>query len=160
MLELGVEMLKLAGLAGEDPRARLEELLDSGAARERFLKLVEAQGGDPRVLEHGELPRAPQAETLTAPAAGYVSGIDGRALGLAAIALRAGRDRREDAIDPTAGLMVYLRLGDRVETSSPWVTMRYGPDADVDRARELVHSALTLSAEKPESCPLIHERLQ
>lgn len=160
VLELGIEMLELAGLAGSDPRKRLEELLDSGAARDRFLQLVEAQGGDPRVLERGELPRAPQAETLTVAGSGFVSGIDGRALGLAAIALRAGRDRREDTIDPAAGLMVYLRLGDRVQAGSPWVTMSYGPDADVDRARELVHSALTLSPEKPESYPLIHERLQ
>ncbi len=159
VLVLGAEMLRLAGLAGEG-RARLEQLLDDGSARERFLAMVEAQGGDAGRVDRGGLPRAASRTSVTAATDGYIAAIDCRALGLAAIALRAGRDTLDDVIDPTAGLIVDKRLGDEVRTGEEWLSLHHGAGADVDRALNLVHAALTISDDPLEAPPLIHEHIR
>jgi len=159
VLVLGAEMLRLAGLDG-DGRGRLERLLDDGSARERFLALVEAQGGDANLVDTGSLPQAENRTSATVPGAGYVAAIDCRALGLAAVALRAGRDTLDDIIDPAAGLIVGKRLGDEVRVGEAWLCLHHGDGADVDRALNLVHAALTISADPPEATPLIHEHIR
>jgi len=159
VLVLGTEMLRLSGV-DDDGRARLELLLDDGSARERFLAMVEAQGGDAGVVDRGNLPRAQNQTRAAIPADGYIEAIDCRALGLAAIALRAGRDTRDDIIDPTAGLVVRKRLGDRVQADEEWLCLHHGDGADVDRALQLVHAALTLSDDPLEAPPLIHEHIR
>jgi len=158
VLALGAEMLSLAEL-DDDAAGQLEQLLDSGAAREKFLAMVATQGGDATAVDRGKLPRAPEETVVEASADGYVAAIDARALGLAAIALRAGRSTRDDVIDPTAGLMVSLRLGDAVHVGDEWTRMHHHDGADVDHARHLVHAALTITADPPEVPPLIHKRI-
>jgi pyrimidine-nucleoside phosphorylase len=158
-LALGAEMLRLTGL-DDNGRDRLERLLDDGTARQKFLELVAAQGGDVEALVGDELPRAKHREIVTFDRGGYLSAIDTRALGLAAIALRAGRDRREDSIDPAAGLTVAARLGDAVRSGGNYLTLHYNEGADVDRARRLVHAAVTITDDPPEVPPLIHELIQ
>lgn len=159
VLVLGAEMLRLAGL-DTDGRARLEQLLDDGSARERFLAVVAAQGGDAELVDGGNLPRAERQTGAAIPADGYVATIDCRALGLAAIALRAGRNTRDDIIDPAAGLVVAKRLGDAVHAGEEWLCLHHNEGADVDRALHLVHAALAISDDPPEVPPLIHEHIR
>ena len=159
VLILTTEMLRLAGVDG-DGRGRLERLLDDGSARERFLAMVAAQGGDAGRVDRGDLPRAPYQTPVEVAADGYVAAIDCRALGLAAIALRAGRDKRDDMIDPTAGLVIGKRLGDQVRTGEEWLVLHHGDTADVDRALHLVHAAISITDEQPEALPLIYEHLR
>ena len=118
VLVLGAEMVRLAGVEADEGKARslLERLLDSGEAAARFQRMIAAQGGDPEVVENPDLlPRAEVRLPVEAPRAGYVQAIATRELGLASMALGAGRDRPGAPIDLAVGLEVVRKVGERVE---------------------------------------------
>lgn len=120
VFELGAVMLTSAGCA-EDmvaARALLEKELVSGRPLEKFHEMVRAQGGD----LSAELELAPASE-VRAARAGYISAIDGEALGYALIALGGGRRLIEDTVDPSVGLQMRVRLGDEVEEGQPLVEL-------------------------------------
>jgi pyrimidine-nucleoside phosphorylase/thymidine phosphorylase len=94
--------------------------IDSGAAYERFLAMVAAQGGDPKALEtRGGLARAKVVTVVTAPRTGTIESIDTFAMGELLVAIGAGRRRKEDPIDPAVGVMVQARIGDRIGAGEP-----------------------------------------
>jgi pyrimidine-nucleoside phosphorylase len=152
---LGSEMLQLAGLAQTDEAARqlLRAAIDSGAAMEKFAQVIEAQGGDPRVLEHpGILPKARYQEELPAPRSGYVTVCDALKVGVAAMRLGAGRERKEDKIDPAAGITVVAKLGERVDEGQPLARMSYNDEGRLEMARPLLKRAFhiaTIPAAQP-----------
>ena len=115
-LELAGLMLSLSGAASvaEGPR-RAAQALDSGAAWERFIELVCAQGGNPAGVERaGGLPAAPVVRPVTATRTGALEAVDSFALGELAVAIGGGRRAKEDDVDPRVGLMVRRHIGDRV----------------------------------------------
>ncbi len=118
-LALAGEMLVLGGVAGSpaEGRAQAAAAIADGRAFDAFVRLVEAQGGDVRVV-HDPARREgarPAAEVRAADGmAGYVTALDARAIGYAAVDLGAGRRRKEDPVDPTAGLLLHKRVGDPV----------------------------------------------
>lgn len=116
-LQLGAQLLLLTGDASDAAaaRARLTALRDSGAGARSFEALIEAQGGDPRVVEDPTLlPAAPALVPLRASAAGWVEALDARAVAEVALGLGAGRRTRADAIDHAVGVVVRAKTGDRV----------------------------------------------
>ena len=154
---LGSEMLQLAGLAKDDEAARrlLRTSIDSGAAMEKFLQVVEAQGGDPRVLEQpGLLPKARHHEELPAPRSGYVTECDALKIGVAAMRLGAGRERKEDEIDPAAGITLVAKLGEHVEEGQPLARMSYNDEGRLAVAKPLLTRAFKI-ATIPASQPLL-----
>jgi pyrimidine-nucleoside phosphorylase/thymidine phosphorylase len=106
--------------------------LDSGIAYEKFLAMVEAQGGNAKTLEQDDgLPRAGVVTMVTAPRSGIIESIDTFAMGELLVAIGAGRRRKEDSIDPAVGVMVQTRLGDRVSVGAPLAELHLAaPDAD------------------------------
>ncbi|MCA9530584.1 MAG: thymidine phosphorylase [Myxococcales bacterium] len=161
-LTLGAEMLVLAGRARSEAsaRRRLERLLGSGAAAEKMRAIVRAQGGDPRVVaEPDRLPRAAHEATVRAAEAGYVGDVDPLALGLASVALGAGRARADESVDPAAGLVLHHVRGDRVEAGAPLITMHAASGARIDAARGDVEAAVRISARPPKPRPLVLDRL-
>ncbi|MBK9518966.1 MAG: thymidine phosphorylase [Anaeromyxobacter sp.] len=119
---LTAEMVLLARLAPDlaAARARVERAILDGSGLATFRAVVAAQGGDPRVVdEPGRLPRAAQVVPLLAPSAGVVEALDAEAVGLAAMALGAGRARVEDAVDPAVGVVLLRKVGDRVAAGEP-----------------------------------------
>jgi pyrimidine-nucleoside phosphorylase len=152
---LGSEMLQLAGLAQTDEAARqlLRAAIDSGAAMEKFAQVIEAQGGDPRVIEHpGILPKARYQEELPAPRSGYVTVCDALKVGVAAMRLGAGRERKEDKIDPAAGITIVAKLGERVDEGQPLARMNYNDEGRLAMARPLLKRAFhiaTIPAAQP-----------
>ena len=110
-----------------DVAADVEKVLRSGAGRERFERMLTAQGG--RLAEG--LPVAPVQVAIAAEADGHVEGIDALEIGLAGIELGAGRIRKEDRIDPAAGFVIEAPVGSRVRRGDPLVTVHA-------RSRELV----------------------
>jgi pyrimidine-nucleoside phosphorylase len=117
-LDLAAEMLCVAGSEQtlDAARARVTRALDGGDAMACFLRLVEAQGGDPGAIEKPErLPVAPHVTDVRAPRAGVIAAIDTFGLGDLVVDLGGGRRSKEDDIDPRVGLMVRGRIGDRVE---------------------------------------------
>ena len=122
-MALGAEMLLLGRLAGDpaEARARLSAALASGAAAERFARMVAALGGPVDLLEHPErhLARAPVVQPALPAAPGFVQRIDVRRLGLAIVALGGGRARIEDVVDPGVGLAAVAGLGAPVGPGDP-----------------------------------------
>jgi pyrimidine-nucleoside phosphorylase/thymidine phosphorylase len=139
---LTAEMLVLGGAAAAVAAARraVEGAIADGRGLAKLEEIVRAQGGDPAALrDPGRLPRAPRTWELRARTAGFLREIDTEAVGLAAVALGAGRARVEDRVDPAVGLLVLRRLGDRVERGEPLCTVHEG---DRSAPRELVAARL------------------
>ncbi|NOT33632.1 MAG: thymidine phosphorylase, partial [Candidatus Eisenbacteria bacterium] len=134
-LELAAAMLVESGASASLGAARddAERCLDSGAALERFMALVEAQGGDARGLESGRaLARAAIVEVVPAPRSGVVRSVDTFGLGELLVQLGAGRRAKEDAIDPAVGVVVRARIGDRFSAGAPLAELHQSrPDPDV-----------------------------
>ena len=115
-LELATAMIRLAEprSSAESARQRATEALGNGAAWERFVTMVEAQGGARAAVERDGLPRAPVVREARASRAGVLAAVDAFALGERVVAMGGGRRAKEDAIDPRVGLMVRKRIGDAV----------------------------------------------
>jgi pyrimidine-nucleoside phosphorylase len=126
--------------------ARAANALDDGSALERFGRMIEAQGGDPRVVEDPSavLPRAPVVRSLIAPRSGTVTAIDAEAIGLAAGALGAGRIRKDDAIDPAVGIVIRPKIGDELESGHEIGEVHARTEDAADEATRRTLAALSL----------------
>jgi pyrimidine-nucleoside phosphorylase len=157
-LAIGAKMLVLGKRAASEAqgRAALLEAIESGTALERFRSWVAAQGGDPRIADElSLLPSAACAREVRAGSAGWVTGFDAEAIGRAAMALGAGRERVEDTIDPGAGLVLGARVGDRVEVGGVLCTLYAGSEALLDVGEERFVQALRMGDERVAPQPLL-----
>jgi pyrimidine-nucleoside phosphorylase len=121
-MKLGAEMLMLGGVAqGEvEARARLTKAIASGVASVTAEKMIEAQGGDARVVgERSRLEVAGHELVVEAPREGFVTRADALSIGLAAVAMGAGRTRADQAVDHAVGILVEAKPGDRVAHGQP-----------------------------------------
>jgi pyrimidine-nucleoside phosphorylase len=162
-VELTAEMLLLAHVAADLPAARraVEAAIADGRGLRKLEEIVEAQGGDPRALrDRARLPRAPRTLEVPAPAGGVVTAIDTEAIGLAAVALGAGRARVEDRVDPAVGILVHRKLGDRVEKGEPLATIHHGERGEApERVAARLAAAWRIGREAAPPAPLLLERL-
>jgi thymidine phosphorylase len=160
---LGGLALALAGLADslEAGAARIRESLDSGAAAERFGRMVAAQGGPADFVEtwQAHLPVAPVLKPVPARAAGRVTAIDGEALGLAVVALGSGRRVESDRIDPAVGLAGLLPLGAEVGASDPVALIHAATEEAAEAAADRIAAAYTIGAEGEAPPALIRARV-
>lgn len=155
-LQLGTEMVVLAAIEPDRPRARarLEAALDSGQALERFRTVVEAQGGDPRVVDDpGRLPAAPFVADVEASAAGYVAVVEPRLIGQAVVAMGGGRQVMTDRIDPAVGVQVRVQPGQQVGEGAPLATIHARTEAALEQACRAVDAAIAVRGE-PGAPPL------
>ena len=158
-LQLGVEMLHAGGIQ-TDARALLEKAIASGAALEKFRALIEAQGGDPRVIDDPlKLPRPKLIREVRATRSGVLSVLDAGLVGLAAVDLGAGRERKEDAVDHAAGLLILKRIGDQVKTGDVLAELHAATEDRLDRGEARLRQAVELGESPPARKALILERL-
>lgn len=158
-LKLGTHMLLGAGFIENVERGTemLLEALLSGAGLKKFAELIEAQGGNPEVAYKPELlPRAPKSSLITAGRAGYIQKIYAERVGNAARALGAGRERKEDDIDPSVGILMKARLSDRVEAGQPLMEVRFSDRSDMARATDLLEGAMEIGDAPAVKPSLIH----
>ena len=150
-LELGAQAVLLAGAAADLPEARerLEALRRSGAAAAKLEELIEAQGGDPRVVGEPErLPAAPYSTNVIAERdGGWVAGVDARGVADAALALGAGRRVKTDPVDPAVGVVLSARTGDHVARGEPLAQIHARTAADAAAAAERLRAAISLAAQ-------------
>ncbi|TMB34034.1 MAG: thymidine phosphorylase [Deltaproteobacteria bacterium] len=157
-LLLGVEMLELAGASGG--RARLERALADGSALRRFAELVDAQGGDPRVVdEPARLPQPRYRRDVRAERSGMLSALDAGLVGLAAVELGAGRARKEDAVDPAAGLLLRKRPGDTVRAGETLAELHAASEELLDAGAARFRQAVAIADAAPPDRPLLLERI-
>ncbi len=160
-LTLAAEMLVLGGAADSlgDGHAKASAALADGRAFEKLRELARAQGGDLALLDDPSArPGAQPVATLDAPAdaAGFVADLDALALGRAAVRLGAGRAKKEDAVDPTAGFVLLKKPGEAVQPSEPLVQV-FAADPDLlDEAA--LRDAFTFSEERPPARALLLDR--
>ena len=160
---LGGQVLADAGLAGDAAKGaeQVAAVIADGRAAERFGRMIAAQGGPLGFVEDWGrfLPEATVMHEVVARESGYVTAIDGEALGLAVVALGGGRQVETDTVDPAVGLSNVIRLGAKVETGTPLAMIHAAREDVARRAEATVRAAITLGP-KPRPAPdLIRERL-
>lgn len=158
-VELASAGLVLTGVGPDDATTRVTAALEDGLALERFAAMVAAQGGDPAVADDPwtVLAAAPATGTWQ-PRPGVVTGIDARGLGELAGGLGAGRQRKEDDIDPRVGLEVWIEVGDAVTGDTDAVTVHAATDDDLAWALARLGDLVTIG-EAGEPVPLVARRV-
>jgi pyrimidine-nucleoside phosphorylase len=158
---LAVEMLLVAGIDTDRvaARQRLEETVTSGKALQLFARMIEAQGGDPRVVsDYSLLAKAPVMMEYRSVQDGLVSDVPPRKIGHAIIALGGGRSKTEDTIDPAVGFLVTAKPGDRVRRGDVLAQIHARTAADAERARTALDEAIVIG-EHVSPLPLVSHRV-
>ena len=161
-VDLCATLLVTCGAAADEAAARttLRDALASGAAAERFGRMVAALGGPSDFVERwrDRLPQAPVIADVPAGTSGHVSAIDGRAMGMAVVRMGGGRLKGGDPVDPAVGLTRVARLGTRVAEGDPLFRLHARDDASARAACAAVLASIEIG-DAPRPLPLIHERI-
>ncbi len=159
---LGAEMLVLAGAADTRDAAirAMEVSISSGRAAEKFQEIVEAQGGDPGVVDDpSRLPQSRECELFTARRNGVVACVEPREVGRGVVALGGGRRRVDDEVDPSVGFVIGARPGDLVRQGEPLATIFARDGAGVAAGRAALEAAIRIEDEADLPLPLISHRV-
>src|ERR1700728_658334 len=159
-LELAARMIFLAKLVTtlDEARELAQQKLLDGSGYRKFKDVIEAQGGNSQVLDRFELlPNATGVREIASPRAGYVSAIAAEDIGLASSRIGAGRNTKEDDIDPAVGVILEVKVGQKVEAGAVLCRVYYTRDEHVDEASEEIEDAFRISAQPPEERELILE---
>jgi pyrimidine-nucleoside phosphorylase len=159
-LELAARMIHLGKQAAtlEEARRIAEQRLVDGSGFAKLKQAVAAQGGNPQALDKFELlPNATGMREVVSPRGGYVTSIDAEDIGAASNLIGAGRERREDAIDPAVGIILEVKAGEKVDAGSVLCRLYYTGEERVEEAAEMVEDAFRISGQKPDERELILE---
>ena len=159
-LELAAWMFFLGERASsiDDGKRLAAKLLASGDALQRFRKMIEMQGGDPRVVDDPNvLPRTLHSLDVQSPKAGYVTAIQCERAGTACVILGGGRERKEDSVDPAVGFVLHKKVGDFVAAGEVLCTVYYNSETLGARARAMLLESFEISEiARTEKRPLVH----
>lgn len=159
-LELAARMIHLGKKAASIDEARdlAQQLLLNGGGYRKLKDVIQAQGGDPRVLDRFELlPNATGVREIPSPRAGYISAIDAEDIGHASSMIGAGRDRKEDSIDPAVGIIVEAKIGNKIDAGAVLCRIYYTREDRLEEAAQLVEDAFRISQSAPDERSLILE---
>ena len=159
-LELAARMIHLAKLTAtlDEARELAEKKLLDGSGYRKLKDVIAAQGGNPQVLDRFELlPNATGAREISSPRAGFISAIDAEYIGQASSMIGAGRDTKDDPIDPAVGVILEVKVGQKVDAGGVLCRLYYTREDNVEEAAQLVEDAFRISSNAPESRELILE---
>jgi pyrimidine-nucleoside phosphorylase len=159
---LGAEMLLLAGAAGSarEARSAMAAAIADGRAARQFQRIIEAQGGNPAVVDDPALlPQAAECEFFAAPRRGFVAAIEPRPIGLGVTALGGGRTKVSDDVDPTVGFVITAKPGDWVEQGEPLATVFARDAAGIEEGRACLARAVVIADGAEPPLPLISHRV-
>ncbi|HCJ4338265.1 TPA: pyrimidine-nucleoside phosphorylase [Listeria innocua] len=158
VLVLGSQMVVLAKQAEtlDEARAKLIEVIENGAALEKFKTFLSNQGGDASIVDHPEkLPQAKYQIEVPAKTSGFVSQIVADEIGIAAMILGAGRATKEDEINLAVGLMLRKKVGDQVKEGDSLVTI-FADQEDVENVKAKIYENIKI-ADQATAPTLIHK---
>jgi pyrimidine-nucleoside phosphorylase len=158
---LAVEMLLIAGRGTDRPAlARIvEDAFVSGKALNKFRELIEAQGGNPGIVDDpGALPQAAVVELFEAPVAGVIASVAPRPLGQAVVAMGGGRAKLGDSVDHSVGFVVSGRPGAKVLKGEPIASVFARDDEGARLGLAALAEAITFGS-GPKPLPLISHRI-
>jgi pyrimidine-nucleoside phosphorylase len=160
-LELAGWMMHLGGVSKTiaEGKRRSAELIASGNALERFRHMIELQHGDARVIDDSKrLPQAQKTTDVVSPKAGYLASIQCEQIGTACVILGGGRERKEDSVDPSVGIVLHKKVGDAIAESESIATIHYNSEPRAERARQLIAESCAI-ADTPLTMkrPLVHK---
>jgi len=159
-MELAAWMFLLGGRAGnvDEGREIAARMIASGAAREKFGEMIRLQRGDACIVDDpARLPHARRLETVTAERAGYVTRIRCEQIGVASMTLGGGREKKEDAIDSGAGIVLAKKVADAVKAGETLCTAHFNRDERHAEAMELLRGCFEIGAEAPARNPLVRK---
>jgi pyrimidine-nucleoside phosphorylase/thymidine phosphorylase len=159
-LELAARMIYLGKVTAtlDEARELAQKKLLDGSGYRKLKEVIAAQGGNPQVLDRFDLlPNATGAREIASPRAGYVSAIEAEYIGLASSMIGAGRDTKEDSIDPAVGVILEVKVGQKVDAGGVLCRLYYTSDERVEEAAQLVEDAFRISSSAPEERELILE---
>jgi pyrimidine-nucleoside phosphorylase len=159
---LGAEMLILAGKAVTHAEAwrAMKESIRSGRALAKFIEIVEAQGGDPRIVEDPSIfAQATTRADFIAGRDGFVTGITPRTIGYGIIALGGGRTSMEDEIDPSVGFVIHARVGAEVRRGDRLATIHASDAAGIREGHSVLAEAITIADIPATALPLVATRI-
>ena len=132
------------------------EAIQNGTGLQMLARMVEAQGGDKEwILNPEKFPKAKYSYTVVADKCGYITGVDAEGYGVASLLLGAGRNTKEDAIDPTAGIYLCAKTGDYLEKGAPIAILYTSKDISFAAAEQRLRNATKIEDIKPQEIPLI-----
>jgi len=144
---LGAEMLLLAEAAEDrsEARAMMERQIASGKAAEHFQRIIEAQGGNPSVVDDPAiLPQSQEVELFVAARRGFISRVEPRTIGRGIAALGGGRTKMEDKLDLSVGFVITARPGDWVEQGEAIATIFARDRSGIESGRATLRAAVTM----------------
>lgn len=159
---LGAEMLLMAGITRDrdEARRKMEVVISSGRAAEKFQQIISAQGGNPAVVDDpGLLPQAEECQIYAAPRAGIVAQVEPRRIGVGVIELGGGRTQVDDKVDSSVGFVITARPGDYVEAGEPLATVFARDEAGLRAGRTALEEAITIGEEAEPPVPLVSHRI-
>ena len=159
-LELAARMIFLGKKTPslDEARREAEKHLVDGSAYKKLKQAVTAQGGNAQALDKFELlPNATGMREITSPRGGYVAAIDAEDIGMASNMIGAGRDKKEDSIDPAVGIILEVKAGEKVDAGSVLCRIYYTKEDRVEEAADMVEDAFRISGQKPDERELILE---
>ena len=146
-VQLAAEMVYLADVEHSEAEATrsVRAALDSGAGLEKLTQIIEAQGGDARIVDdYGRLPTAAHRQVIEAPRDGYLTALDAELVGRSTVALGAGRERVDQAIDHAVGVVAHAKPGDALRRGDPIIELHYQRPEDAAEAARLVAQAIVI----------------
>jgi pyrimidine-nucleoside phosphorylase len=159
-LELAARLIHLGKVTATLEEARelaQTKLLDLSGYR-KLKDVIQAQGGDPRVLDRFELlPNATGAREISSPRAGYVTAIGAEDIGRAAAMIGGGRETAGAAIDPAVGVILEVKVGQKIDAGGVLCRLYYTSEENVEEAAQRVEDAFRISASAPDERALILE---
>ncbi|HEX7362805.1 MAG TPA: thymidine phosphorylase [Bryobacteraceae bacterium] len=159
-LELAARLIYLGKAAKtlEEARETAQAKLLDGSGYRKLKDVIEAQGGNPQVLDRFELlPNATGAQEITTSRGGYISAIDAELIGQASAMIGAGRNTKEDLIDPAVGVILEVKVGQKIDGGSILCRIYYTADEHLEEAAGLVEDAFKISQQPVEERDLILE---
>ena len=155
---LATEMVSLIYHTDEESaKSMVTEALDSGAAFRKMREWISAQGGDTAYIDNTTLfPSAKTCHDVISTCDGYVTSMNAEEIGICSVILGAGRVKKEDNIDHSAGIIIKRSVGDRVSAGDVLCTFYTNDNRSVDEAEKRYLAAVSIGNDPKEKPPLIY----